>query len=74
MATMSIPITSDPNRGAQLVDSLYRPVPMTLRDALTQWRHLDPGRQASSYLVIDGDEPTSRHTFNGAQIAMLAAH
>jgi hypothetical protein len=71
---MGNPITTDPNRGAQLVDSLYRPVPMTLRDALAHWRQLDPVRQASSYLVINGAEESARHTLNGAQIAMLAAH
>ncbi len=74
MTAMGTPITIDPNRGAQLVNSLYWPVPMTLYDALAQWRHLDPARQASSYLVIEADEPSSRHTLNGAQIAELAMH
>ncbi len=58
----------DTSRGAQLVDSLHRPVPMARRDALAQERGLDAIRQASAYLVIDGDEPSARHTLNLAQI------
>lgn len=65
---MSIPPLSELERGASLVDCLYRPIPTTLGDALAQWRRLDPQRRASSYLVVDGDESTQRHTLNAAQI------
>ncbi len=71
---MRPPILDDMNRGAKLVHSLYRPIPMTLGEALDRWMRLDPARQASSYMVIDGDEPSTRRTLNGAQIAALSAH
>lgn len=56
-----------------LVNSLYRPLPSTLREALEQWQRLGPTRQAASYLVVDGDEQDRKHTLNAAQIATLAA-
>lgn len=65
---MTVSLLSELDRGARLVDTLFCPIPTTLGDALAQWRRLDPQQRAASYLVVDGDEPTQRHTLNAAQI------
>lgn len=65
---MSIPDLKDLGRRAQIVDSLYRPVVVTLGDALSYWRGLDPKTRSTSYLIVDGDEPTVRHTLNAKQV------
>ena len=70
---MTALISADLGRRALLVDSLYRPTPTTLGEALKRWNSLDPAERAASYLMIDGDEPFTRRTLNGAQIAELSA-
>jgi len=65
---MAVPDLKDLGRRAQIVDSLYRPIDVTLGDALSYWHNLEPHRRAASYLIVDGDEPSVRHTLNARQV------
>lgn len=63
----------DPKRGAALVESIHQPWRATLGECLQRWRLLDAATRAACYLVLDGDEPTTRHTLNARRIAELSA-
>ena len=63
----------DPKRGAALVESIHQPWRATLGECLQRWRGLDAQARAACYLVLDGEEPTTRHTLNARRIAELAA-
>jgi len=61
----------DLGQGAALVESIHQPVRSTVRACLDRWLAMDRDARAACYLVVEGVEPTSRHTLNGRQIGEL---
>jgi hypothetical protein len=63
--------SADPNRRAELIESIHQPWKATLGECLSRWRGLAPQVRAQSYLVVE-DETRRRRTLNAAKIAELA--
>jgi hypothetical protein len=62
----------DPTRAAELVSSIHAPWRATVRECIHLWANLDAAERAASYLVVRGDGPGLRQTFNSEGIAELA--
>lgn len=66
-------IEVEQDRRAALVASIHSPWRASVAECLDRWTALDPSTRVRSYLVVEGDGPGVRHTFNGDGIARLAA-